>query len=104
MRTAHSLGSSRYNGAMSKRNKDRKVREESLREARRITPGKLFRLLLKSLVFALIVAVLFTIWAVNQWPGYDQWWLQLALMVGVYLLAYPFLMSEFRPKPPPSKK
>lgn len=89
---------------MSKRNKQRKAREEALREARRITPGKLFRLLLKSLAFALVVAVLFTIWAVNEWPGYDQWWLQLGLMLGVYVLAYPFLMSEFRPKLPPGKK
>ncbi|MBS3965753.1 MAG: hypothetical protein KGZ60_00645 [Truepera sp.] len=89
---------------MSRKNKDRKVREEALREARRITPGKLFRLLLKSLLFALVVAVLFTIWAVNQWPGYDQWWLQLALMVGVYVLAYRFLMSEFRPKAPSNKR
>lgn len=89
---------------MSRKNKDRKAREEALREVRRITPGKLFRLLLKSLVFALVVAVLFTIWGVNQWPGYDQWWLQLALMVVVYALAYPFLMSEFRPKAPSSKR
>jgi len=57
---------------MSKASKKAKAERKAMTNARKITPQKLFRLVLKSLGFAIIV----------------------------YIIAYPFLMSEFRPRKP----
>lgn len=83
---------------MSKRNKERKAQARATAEARKLTTGKMLRLLLKSLAFALTVGILFTFAAAAGIPYIDQTWVQIALILGIYIVAYPFLMSEFRPK------
>ncbi len=83
---------------MSKTTKQRKVDAKAVAEARRLTPGKVFRLVLKSLGFAILVSLLVTLLNVLGVPVLGNFWLQLAVMLVVYILAYPFLMREFRPK------
>lgn len=83
---------------MSKSTKQRKVDAKAVADARRFTPGKMFRLVLKSLGFAVLVSLLVSLLGAFGLPVFENIWLQLAVMVVVYVLAYPFLMSEFRPK------
>jgi flagellar biosynthesis protein FliQ len=82
---------------MSKSKKQRKVDQREIVEARRLTPGKVLRLVLKSVVFALLVALIVTLLGALGVPITENFWLQLLVMLGVYILAYPYLMSEFRP-------
>jgi len=83
---------------MSNRTKQRKADSQAAVEARRLTPGKVVRLVLKTLAFALLVSLLVTVLSALGVPVLENFWLQLAVMLVVYILAYPFLMSEFRPK------
>jgi|FLYL01.1.fsa_nt_gi uncharacterized membrane protein len=83
---------------MSKKKRDKREMVRAAQEARKLTPGKLFRLFLKSIVFAVVVGILFTVLSLLGVPGLDNWWMQFALIFVVYLLAYPFIMSEFRAK------
>lgn len=83
---------------MSKSKKQRKLETRNAVEARRLTPGKIVRLLLKTLAFALLVSLLVSLLASLGVPVLDSFWMQLAVMLVIYLLAYPYLMSEFRPK------
>lgn len=83
---------------MSKGNKQRKVDSRAALEARRLTPGKVLRLVLKTLGFAILVSLLVTLLSAAGVPVLENFWLQLAVMLVVYVLAYPFLMSEFRSK------
>ena len=83
---------------MSKTTKQRKVDAKALAEARKLTPGKVLRLVLKSLGFAILVSLLIALLSALGVPVLEYFWLQLVVMLGVYILAYPFLMREFRPK------
>lgn len=83
---------------MSNRTKQRKADSRAAVEARRLTPGKVVRLVLKTLAFALLVSLLVTVLSALGVPVLENFWLQLAVMLVVYIVAYPFLMSEFRPK------
>ena len=82
---------------MAKATKQRKEDARTLAEARRLTPGKMLRLLLKSFGFALLVALLIVLLGLLGVPT-DNFWVTLPVMLVVYVAAYPFLMSEFRPK------
>ena len=85
---------------MSKRSrKQRKEAQAYSKEARRLTAGKLFRLFLKSLGFALLVALIVLLLEVIGVPVTRNFWIQLLIMLAVYIPFYPFIMSEFRPKP-----
>ncbi len=81
---------------MSKRNRERKAELKVAQDARKLTPGKVFRLMLKSLVFALAVGLLFAVLSTLGVPYLDRLWVQFGLILLVYVVAYPFLMSEFR--------
>lgn len=83
---------------MSKANKKRKADSRAVLEARRLTPGKVLRLVLKTLAFAVLVSLLVTLLSALGVPVLQNFWLQLPVMLVVYVLAYPSLMSEFRPK------
>ena len=83
---------------MSKTTKQRKTDAKALAEARRFTPAKMVRLVLKSLGFALLVSLLLILLQSFKIPVFQTRWLQFAVMLVVYIAAYPFLMSEFRPK------
>jgi hypothetical protein len=82
---------------MSKKNQRRKAERRSVEEARKITVGKMVRLLLKSLVFAILLTAIVMILTMLGVPGLGQFWVQMLLVFGAYLLVYPILMSEFRP-------
>lgn len=83
---------------MSKRKKEQKLERASLEEARKITPGKMLRLLLKSLLFSLLVVVVMVGLSLLGINAFQNFWVQLGVMVVIYIIAYPFLMREFRPK------
>jgi len=85
---------------MSKATKQRKADSRAVLEARRLTPGKVVRLVLKTLAFALLVSLLITLLGALGVPVLEYFWLQLGAMLVVYIVAYPFLMSEFRVKRP----
>lgn len=83
---------------MSKKNKERKLERQAIEEARRLTPGKMIRLLLKSLLFSLVVVVVMVGLSLLGINAFQNFWVQLAVMVVIYALAYPYLMREFRVK------
>ena len=84
---------------MSKRSrKQRKASQADSKEARRLTAGRLLRLFLKSLAFALLVALLVMVLELVGVAVTQNFWLQLLIMLAVYIPFYPFIMSEFRPK------
>ncbi len=83
---------------MAKDTKQRKAAARAAVDARRLTPGKVARLVLKTLAFALLVSLLITLLGALSVPALENRWLQFGLMLLVYIAAYPFLMSEFRPK------
>lgn len=89
---------------MSKKQKAAKARRKRAQEARTVTGGKLLRLLLKSIAFAVALSLL--VLAVNLIgiPGFDRPWVQMILVLGAYLVAYPYLMREFRPRREPTGK
>jgi membrane protein implicated in regulation of membrane protease activity len=89
---------------MSKRKRDHKLERAALEEARRITPGKMIRLLLKSLLFSLLVVVIMVGLSLLGVPAFQNFWVQLVVMVIIYVIAYPFLMREFRPRRVKSEK
>ena len=64
-----------------------------------MTAGKLFRLFLKSLGFALLVALIVFLLEVIGVDITRNFWMQLLIMLAVYIPFYPFIMNEFRPKP-----
>jgi uncharacterized membrane protein YdfJ with MMPL/SSD domain len=83
---------------MSKKKKEYRLKQQAITDARRFTVGKTVRLFLKSIVFALVVGLAFSILTLFEIPYLDSFWVQVGLMVVVYMLAYPFIMSEFRPE------
>ena len=83
---------------MSNANKKNKARRREIEEARQLTGGKLLRLTLKSAVFAMFVAAIIVGLGLLGLPYSNSLWFQFGVMFTVYLIASPFLMSEFRPK------
>ncbi len=81
-----------------KSKKERKAERQSYEDARKMTAGKLVRLVLKSMVFAVSVAVIMLLLSLLGVPALNSLWVQFGVMFAVYILAYPYLMSEFRPK------
>jgi Ca2+/Na+ antiporter len=89
---------------MSKRKKEQKLERAALEDARKITPGKMIRLLLKSLLFSLLVVVVMVGLSLLGINAFQNFWVQLGVMVVIYIIAYPFLMREFRPSRSAQKK
>jgi membrane protein implicated in regulation of membrane protease activity len=83
---------------MSKRKREEKLERTAVTEARKITPGKMIRLLLKSLLFSLLVVAVMVGLNLLGIPAFQNFWIQLGVMVVIYVVAYPFLMREFRPR------
>jgi NADH:ubiquinone oxidoreductase subunit 2 (subunit N) len=83
---------------MSKSKKQLKAERKALAEARQLNPGKIIRLILKSLLFAVLVTIILVLLSLLGLPVTTNFWIQLVVMALVYSLAYPFLISEFRPK------
>lgn len=81
-----------------KSKKERKAERQAYEDARKMTAGKLIRLVLKSMVFAVSVAVIMLLLSLLGVPALNSLWVQFGVMFVVYILAYPYLMSEFRPK------
>jgi NADH:ubiquinone oxidoreductase subunit 2 (subunit N) len=83
---------------MSKSKKQLEAERKARSEARQLSPGKIIRLILKSLLFAVLVTFILILLSLLGLPVTTNFWLQLIVMALVYGLAYPFLISEFRPK------
>jgi len=83
---------------MSNKQRRRKLEQREREQARQVTMGKTLRLFLKSILFAVLVSVLVLVLAAVRFPGLGKVWVQMGIVFGAYLLAYPVLMSEFRVK------
>jgi uncharacterized sodium:solute symporter family permease YidK len=83
---------------MSKKKRELKARQQAVQEARKLSMGKVVRLTLKMLVFALLASFVVTFAAEMGVPYLDNFWTQVLVMVLLYIPAYPIVMSEFRPK------
>lgn len=81
---------------MSKKSRERKELRRAQEQARRLTTGKVLRLLLKSLLFAVAVSLVVGLASALGVPGLETFWVQALVVLGLYALAYPVLMSEFR--------
>ena len=89
---------------MSKIKKQRKLDQRALEDARKITLPKMLRLILKSMLFSLIVLGLMLLLNALGIPAFKNMWVQIAVMLVVYMVAYPFLIREFRPRRSAEKK
>ena len=85
-----------YNHGMSKKTRRRKDEQRAKTQARRITVGKVVRLALKSLLFAVVASLLLVGLDAIGVPGLTNTWVQIGVLIVMYALSYPFLMSEFR--------
>lgn len=83
---------------MSKRKKQHKLDQKALEDARKITFPKILRLLLKSMLFSLVVLGIMLLLNALGLPALQSMWVQVIVMIVVYVVAYPFLISEFRPR------
>ena len=83
---------------MAKRTKKRKARARAAAEARKFTAGKLLRLLLKSVTLAVVVSLLLLGLALTGLPLLQNTWAQMMVMAAVYVAAFPYVLSEFRPR------
>lgn len=83
---------------MSKTTRQRKLDTKALADARKLTPGKILRLVLKSFLFAVVLGLLITFLPLLGVPEalIQTFWFPVVLMMLIYIPAYPFLMSEFR--------
>ncbi len=83
---------------MSKTNRQRKLDAQTYADARKLTTGKVLRLVLKSFLFAVILGLLIALLPRLGVPEalLETTWFPIVLMLAVYIPAYPFLMSEFR--------
>lgn len=89
---------------MSKAKKQRKLESRATQDARKITLPKMLRLILKSMLFSLVVLGIMLLLNLLGVPAFKNLWIQVAVMLVVYFVAYPFLMREFRPKRLEQKK
>jgi uncharacterized membrane protein YqjE len=78
--------------------KQHKLEQRSLEEARKVTWQKMLRLFFKSMLFAMLVFVVMMGLNLLGVPAFNNMWIQIAVMVVIYVIAYPFLISEFRPR------
>lgn len=85
---------------MSKRNKEQRLKLKAAQEARRLTVGKVLRLVLKMFVFAILASLVVSLATAAGVPGFERSWVPIVVMLLLYIPAYPIVMSEFRPKPP----
>lgn len=83
---------------MSKSKKQRKAVKRARFQARKITPGKMLRLALKTLLFAVVVSVLIAALVWLEVALVETRWFQLVFMVVCYVIAFPYVFSEFRAK------
>ena len=83
---------------MSKRNRERKLEQRAVEQARKVTLGKMVRLFVKSVALAVAFVVVVTLLNVVGVPYLDRLWGQLLVLALLWLLAYPLLMRDFRPR------
>jgi uncharacterized membrane protein len=81
---------------MSKSKKQRKAVKRARIQARKFTPAKLFRLALKTLVFAVVVSIFIAVLVALDVAVVDERWFQLLFMGVCYIIAFPYVFSEFR--------
>ncbi len=82
---------------MSKSKKQRKLNQRAVEDARKITWPKMLRLILKSMLFSVVVLGIMLLLNALGIPAFKNMWVQILVMIVVYMVAYPFLIREFRP-------
>lgn len=88
----------RYNRSMSQRNRERRSERKAIEKARKITVGKMVRLFVKSVLLAAGFVVVVTLLNALGVPYLDRLWGQLVVLGLLWIVAYPLLMRDFRPR------
>lgn len=83
---------------MSKRNRERRSERKAIERARKITVGKMVRLFVKSVLLAAGFVLIVTLLNALGVPYLDRLWGQLAVLGLLWIVAYPLLMRDFRPR------
>lgn len=83
--------------AKDKSKKQLRAEAKALAEARKLTGPKLLRLTLKSMLFAVLVSAIVMGLSLAGVTMLQRPFIQFGIMGLVYLVAFPYLMSEFRP-------
>ena len=81
---------------MSKRN--RGSERKAIERARKITVGKMVRLFVKSVLLAAGFVLIVTLLNALGVPYLDRLWGQLVVLGLLWIIAYPLLMRDFRPR------
>ncbi|AEB10994.1 hypothetical protein [Marinithermus hydrothermalis] len=85
---------------MGKKKRLKKLYRRQLEEARKPTLGKLLRLFLKTFVLIMGLGLLMGVAVGFGLDVFQNFWAQIAVYTLGYVLAYRWLMREFRPPPP----
>lgn len=83
---------------MSKRNRERRSERKAIERARKITAGKMVRLSVKSVLLAAGFVLIVTLLNALGVPYLDRLWGQLVVLGLLWIVAYPLLMRDFRPR------
>ncbi|MDE0098510.1 MAG: hypothetical protein OXM87_02680 [Truepera sp.] len=83
---------------MSKRNRERRSERKAIERARKITVGKMVRLFVKSVLLAAGFVLIVTLLNALGVPYLDRLWGQLVVLGLLWIVAYPLLMRDFRPR------
>lgn len=87
-----------------KKKKLKKLYQRQLEEAKKPTPGKMLRLFLKTFLLFGVLLILMSVGIASGLELLKNWWAQLIVYAGAYILFQPWLMREFRPPPPKELK
>jgi len=88
----------RYNRSMSQRNRERRSERKAIERARKITVGKMVRLFVKSVLLAVGFVLIVTLLNALGVPYLDRLWGQLVVLGLLWIVTYPLLMRDFRPR------
>ncbi len=84
---------------MGKKKRQKKLAKKLAEEARKPTPGKILRLMLKTFLLVLGMTLLIATGLALGLDFLKSLWAQLLLYGAAYLLLYRWLMREFLPPP-----
>ncbi|MCY4354107.1 MAG: hypothetical protein OXC09_04875 [Truepera sp.] len=83
---------------MSQRNRERRSERKAIERARKITVGKMVRLFVKSVLLAVGFVLIVTLLNALGVPYLDRLWGQLVVLGLLWIVTYPLLMRDFRPR------
>jgi len=84
---------------MAKARKAAKKQKKAALDLKEVTAGKILRTFLKIFALSMLVALILPLAeTLLGWQISNKIWLQFGFMFLIFMIARPFIMSEFRPK------